>query len=184
MALQNQQCFTVETNAGVLRELKTNCEVCAAFDPAQRPDLLQNPPFRSFVALWDTGATSSAITDAVVQQCGLLPTGMARVHGVHGAEDCETFLVNVGLPNRVIMPHVTVTRAKMITGADILIGMDIISTGDFSITNFNARTCFSFRWPSCARIDFVQDFNRQARLAKGPGGVSGGKNKKGHRHRR
>lgn len=38
----------------------------------------------------------------------------------------------------------------------MLIGMDIITTGDFSITNYNEHTTMSFRTPSIQTIDFVR----------------------------
>ena len=41
-------------------------------------------------------------------------------------------------------------------GVDLLIGMDIISKGDFSISTFNDVTCFSFRIPSRGLIDFTK----------------------------
>lgn len=45
-------------------------------------------------------------------------------------------------------------------GADILIGMDVINRGDFAVTNVGGITKFSFRVPSEAHIDFVEDHNR------------------------
>jgi hypothetical protein len=41
--------------------------------------------------------------------------------------------------------------------ADILIGMDIITLGDFAVSNFEGVTKFSFRVPSLSHIDFVVD---------------------------
>ena len=41
--------------------------------------------------------------------------------------------------------------------SDVLIGMDIISRGDFAITHPGGRTKFSFRVPSQADIDFVEE---------------------------
>lgn len=40
---------------------------------------------------------------------------------------------------------------------DLIIGMDIITQGDFSITNLGGRTIFSFRIPSQHSIDYEQD---------------------------
>jgi len=34
--------------------------------------------------------------------------------------------------------------------------MDVISLGDFAVTNFNGKTMFSFRTPSMAEIDFTK----------------------------
>lgn len=35
--------------------------------------------------------------------------------------------------------------------------MDIITRGDFAITNVNGKTTFSFRFPSIGTIDFVDE---------------------------
>lgn len=91
---------------------------------------------------------------------------MARVHGVFGVQDTETFLVNITLPQRVVFTGVRVTKGQ-IGGADILIGMDIIMLGDFSVTNTNGSTKFSYRTPSIEHIDYhaqVQAINAARKL--------------------
>jgi hypothetical protein len=140
---------------------------------------------KAFTAIWDTGASASVITQDVVDSCGLKATGVLQVHGVHGTELAETFLVNIALPNAVAFPLVTVTKGKLVGGAHALIGMDIIGAGDFSVTNFGNRTVMSFRCPSVEERDFVKDAAKlQQKIPKGSsGGMSGG-NKKGRRHRR
>ena len=50
-----------------------------------------------------------------------------------------------------------VTKAKSIMGADVLIGMDIISKGDFAVTHPEGKTQFMFRVPTQADIDFVKE---------------------------
>ncbi len=39
---------------------------------------------------------------------------------------------------------------------DVLIGMDVIGLGDFSITNKDGKTTFSFREPSMEEIDYTE----------------------------
>jgi len=48
-----------------------------------------------------------------------------------------------------------VTEGSIFGDSDVLIGMDIISLGDFAVTNFQEKTVFTFRIPSVERIDFV-----------------------------
>jgi hypothetical protein len=76
--------------------------------------------------------------------------------GVFGSKLAPVFLVNIGLPNRVAIPELPVTLGEL-TGADVLIGMDIIGQGDFAVTHPNGNTKFSFRMPSLADIDFVNE---------------------------
>lgn len=75
---------------------------------------------------------------------------------VNGNRPSNTYLVNVVLPNNVQFRHVKVTEGT-VTGADILIGMDIIGAGDFAVTNHDGKTVFSYRHPSTHCIDFVKD---------------------------
>jgi hypothetical protein len=82
----------------------------------------------------------------VVDKCGLKPIGVIQVQGVHGVAQAETFVVNLRLPNQLGIPQMTVTRGELGVGADVLIGMDIIGHGDFSITCVGGNTVFSFRY--------------------------------------
>ncbi len=109
---------------------------------------------KEFTALWDTGATHSVITQNVVNGCSLKPTGMTVVHHAQGTDRAETYLVGILLPNRVAFREVRVTKG-ILKDVDVLIGMDIINTGDFAVTNANGKTVFSFRSPSLEEIDFV-----------------------------
>jgi len=166
--------FTTKAKSGRLRSLVNDCQVCAAFNPTVTPQP-QLPQYEKFRAIWDTGATNSVISQQVVDSCALKPTGMTQVHGVHGTANSKTFLVNIILPNAVQFANVEVTLGN-VTGADLLIGMDIITTGDFAITNVKGNTTFSFRFPSIATIDYVKEADavslkakRQAKRKKRPG---------------
>src|SRR4030042_3362294 len=81
---------------------------------------------KKYVGIWDTGATNSVISQKVVDECGLIPTGMAIVHSATESKPCETFLVSIFLPNKVAFPAVRVTKGQP-KDCDVLIGMDIIS---------------------------------------------------------
>ena len=155
--------FTTVSNAGILRVLTNECTVSEAWNPdSSEPE----PPMLAFTALWDTGATQSVITQNVVDSCRLVPTGITDVHHAQGrVKDVPVFLVTIGLPNRVAFVGVPVTKG-VFPGADVLIGMNIISQGDFAVTNRGGRTKFSFRIPSQADIDFVAE-DRQSTILRG-----------------
>jgi len=116
----------------------------------------ESPVF--FKAIWDTGATNSVISDVVVKALNLLPIGKVEVHTAGGSLTANVYLVNITLPNNITVPNVRVSEG-IIQGSEMLIGMDIISLGDFSVTNMNGRTTMSFRVPSCSEIDYVRDVN-------------------------
>jgi Aspartyl protease len=109
-------------------------------------------------ALWDTGATCSGITENVVETLGLLPTGFARLNTVsQQGIVCPFFTIDVILQNGIYIPELTVSLGLISEGIDMLIGMDIITLGDFSVTNFNGNTCMSFRIPSMHQVDYVEE---------------------------
>lgn len=111
---------------------------------------------RQYKALWDTGATGSVITRRVVDECGLKPIGLTRVHHAQGTGTYNVYLVGVFLPNAVCIPSLRVTEGQLAGNVDVLIGMDIMSQGDFAVSNRDGRTVFTFRMPSTERTDFVQ----------------------------
>lgn len=137
----------------MVRVLKSLCEVSAAWDPQ---DSTPAPDMLGFRAIWDTGATHSAISPKVVMACNLKSTGFRSVQYADGSiKIVPVYLVNIGLPNEVVYSSIRVTLCDF-TDADVLIGMDIIAQGDLAVTNFNRRTVFSFRSPSQETIDFAK----------------------------
>ncbi len=95
---------------------------------------------------------------SVVERCGLTSVSRQRITHAGLAEEpdeTEAYLVNILLPNRLVMQNVRVYRAGF-TGADVLIGMDIINAGDFAITHAGGNTKFTFQMPSLADIDFLK----------------------------
>jgi hypothetical protein len=126
--------------------------ITEAFNPARPPA----HALKEFVAVWDTGATNSVITEKVVAQCQLKPTGIAEVHTPQGSHRTETYLVGIILPNHVVFPSIKVSKGILTSPHDVLIGMDIIGSGDFAVTNKDGKTVFTFRMPSIERIDFVK----------------------------
>jgi hypothetical protein len=168
--------FTLTAHGGRFRELITDCQARAASVPAAG----QQPGHETFKALWDTGATGSVVTQKVVDKCGLKATGMVTMIGVHGKKPTNTFLVDLLLPNGVNVTNVTVALGEL-AGADLLIGMDIITTGDFSITNVGGSTVFSFRIPSLRKIDYVEEAKAQVAQAQR---IANKKQRKANRHKK
>ena len=87
---------------------------------------------------------------------------MTQVHHAGGTDLAEVYLLNVYLLNGVRYEAIKATKGKLPTGIQALIGMDIITSGDFCISNLNGKTVMSFRFPSFARTDYVAEQNRAA----------------------
>lgn len=156
MAKTTYHCFTVKSD-GRANVLTSPVKISSAFplDGLTGQYSIDQIDHQDCVAIWDTGATGTVITEKVVQGCGLKPIGRRRVHTASGQSEVNVYLVHVFLPNRVMVPNVQATEGK-IANAEVLIGMDIIGTGDFAVTNKDNKTAFSFRFPSKDCIDFVE----------------------------
>lgn len=132
--------------------------------PTNVADVEIKVQIKKYKAIWDTGATNSVITEKIVRDLNLKPIGMTVVHTANGQAHQKQYIVNFYLPNQVMFGMLRVTEA-VLHETDILIGMDIISRGDFCISNFEGKTVLTFRIPSCQVFDFVKE-HELARLSR------------------
>ncbi len=145
--------FTLYYN-GIANTLKTHIDISPLF----HPELTKKPPeFEKFNAIWDTGATNSVISKNVINKCNLNPYSMTEVFTAGGRKLSNVFIVNIKLPNNIMMSAVRVTEGEIVGNVDVLIGMDIINRGDLAITNYNGKTTMTFRIPSIKCIDFCKE---------------------------
>ncbi len=119
-------------------------------------------------ALWDTGATSSVISQKLAYSLNLMPISFKEVNGVHGSKTCPVYIVDFYLPNGIRIKDIVVIASDGFSGFDILIGMDIISLGSIAISIEDNKTTFSYVVPSMGKIDFVPDSNMYNSKAKQP----------------
>jgi hypothetical protein len=98
-------------------------------------------------ALWDTGATLSAITPRIQHELALVPTGTQFIRGVTGIQEVDTVIVTIELPNNILKKNISVAVCEFSKDLGIIIGMDIITLGDFSLLNGQNHTMFSFISP-------------------------------------
>lgn len=148
------RAFTVRRNVR-LNEIITDIGISIP-----EPIDLKRPP--SFIyntnALWDTGASNSVITQKTAKILNLIPIRKVKVFHGGGESNENVYLVKIYLPNKFNIPNIHVTECSDISGRfGVLIGMDIICFGDFSITNVNKKTVASFRMPSIKEIDYVKE---------------------------
>ena len=144
--------FTYKAN-GRANALVTSVGVSA------NKELFGNKTKENFNAIWDTGATNTAISSKVVEKCGLIPTGQATSNTANGTRVVNTYLIDISLPNNVNINGVQAAEFAAVEGADLLIGMDIIGLGDLAISNYCGKTTFTFRVPSIDATDYVEELN-------------------------
>ena len=175
--MTNYQAFTAKAD-GRMNQLVTQCGVSEPYDPKISSG--SHPPVSNYEAIWDTGATGTVITQKVVDELGLVPTGKTTSRHAGGSDEVNTYLVNIYLPNGIAVQGVRVITAVLTGKCEMLIGMDIISLGDLSVTNFNGKTCFTFRIPSIKEVDFVDEQNKKpkANWLKASRGYKGGRKKR------
>jgi len=58
--------------------------------------------------------------------------------------------------NGTIFPNLQVAEGEL-NNCDMLVGMDVINSGDFIVSNFNGKTVFTFRMPSLMKFDFSKE---------------------------
>ena len=124
-------------------------------------------------ALWDTGASVSCISKPVVAALGLKPTGQRRVLTPHGYAQAGTYLVNIALPEDGGDSGFTVFDVEVCDsyiekqGFSALIGMDIITMGDFAVSHSKTGdTIFSFCLPPRRAIDYSLEVWVERRTGK------------------
>ena len=71
--------------------------------------------------------------------------------------------INLTIPKCVEATGLSVIENNIEDKFDCIIGMDIIRTGDFSITNRDGHTAFSFRVPSIKEIDYEKEMYELAK---------------------
>jgi predicted aspartyl protease len=133
---------------GITSQIDTEVELFSAFgDPCR--GITAN-------AVWDTGATISVITPTVAQKLGVLPIDRMEITGVNNISEVDVVDVSVLLPGNILIQNLRVPVCTIDEHTDILIGMDIITRGDFAMCNAANQTQFSFAVPPFPeKIDFM-----------------------------
>ena len=149
-----RSAFTTKFNARS-NILISDVGISEAYDPASANP---QPSVIKFNAIWDTGASGSVINQQVISKLGLQPIDKKEVHTANGKRNASVYLVNIYLPNQVAFLAIRVTDGDIL-GSSVLIGMDIIGSGDFAVTHSDGKTCMSFQMPPNMEIDFVKEIN-------------------------
>lgn len=137
---------------GIARELISEVEI---INPL-------NNQRKKYKAIWDTGATHTAITSKVLKELSLIIVDTTTIIGVNSkTEDIQVALFNLLLPLNIEIKNVRGAVCTIGGNADILIGMDIIKFGDLAISNGCGQTLFSFAIPPFEnKTDLLEKANK------------------------
>jgi hypothetical protein len=103
-------------------------------------------------ALWDTGAQSSTISIALAEQLKLPVVSERVMIGAGGKYRANEYLAGLLLPNDVVVGEISLFGFIGSAYFDLLIGMDIITLGDFLVSTHAGMMQFSFQIPSMGGI--------------------------------
>lgn len=130
--------------------IQTRCVITSSFGSSMG-EPLHGCEVESTV--WDSGATSTIISEEVVKTLGLHPIDKARIEGVGGLMDSSIYQINIYFENHLEFKSIDVLSGD-IGDYDLIIGMDIITLGDFVVSNKDGKTWFSFQHPAKEHIEF------------------------------
>jgi hypothetical protein len=136
----------------IVREIKTPLSIYSSRNSTEDKMIKTD-------AIWDTGATHSVFSSKIVQELGLISVDKWTAGGINQVIKTDIVIATIILPNGF---QLTEKRFAIcdIPGTDVLIGMDIISMGDFVITNAKGKTMFSFVIPTLNnKISFTKMVN-------------------------
>lgn len=112
-----------------------------------------------FICIWDTGASISCVTNNIIERYNLTSIGKSDFFTGGHCELRPTDVYSIDLMFRddFIFNNLRVLKIEKHDVFDIIIGMDIISQGDFAVSNLNGSTSFSFRIPSMGIANFLNE---------------------------
>ena len=136
-------------NADIVEAIVSECRICPAvnFKHGEMPPKV----YSSQKALWDTGATNTLISSKIVTELELKPCGKSGFSSANGVVETNLYEIHLGVPTAGVVCNILALE-KDDEDYEVVIGMDVISQGDFAFSNHDGRSTFSFRLPSQEEI--------------------------------
>lgn len=96
-------------------------------------------------AMWDTGATITAISHKTAEQFNALPDDIGTSISASGCSNADIYKATIELPGGIVFQDIEVWDVDLSDhGAEVVIGMNIISQGRLVVENTNGVPMFSF----------------------------------------
>ena len=141
-------------NAFITKFDRIACDLRTTVGVRAHSESLDGSGLKEMAAVWDTGATSSVVAESEAKALGLIPVSYTVMSTPNGERVVPCYYVDIVLPNMVGFKKVLVLEA-LLCSCGMLIGMDLITQGDFAVSNHNGKTAFTFRCPSLMEFNFV-----------------------------
>lgn len=138
---------------GIVNQLVIDCAITL-------PNAVTGGVVQNIRALWDTGAQLTCISQRLVARLNLQPDGSTNILGANNQPfPAKVYSVQL-IMGRFVIPYLRVAELPMQnTGHDVIIGMDVMSQGDLTITNYNGHTVLTFREPSLETVNYVEEID-------------------------
>lgn len=115
-----------------------------------------NNKIMNVASLWDTGAATTCVSTNVVKVLNLASTGDVFIDTPSGRSKTKIYEVDIILPKGICLKNIKVYETTIgDQGFDLLIGMDVISKGDFCVSGANGVITVSFRYPAQGVTDYT-----------------------------
>lgn len=106
-------------------------------------------------AIWDTGATTSAISKGVIDFLGLQPTGKKeRLSSANGTYESDTYFIDLYLSEDLVFKNMLVNEMPKDSRLCAIVGLDIILQSDFFIESEKDSFVVKFRYPAKGSKEF------------------------------
>ena len=119
-------------------EIVTECEFVS---------LEQQRRVKALRAMWDTGSNATILSTKLVSELRPDHFGQGGMTGIGGQSEGDTYLLHISLPTGDIITYQEVYEANL-GDYDAIIGMDIITRGNFHLDCIKGETLFSFELPN------------------------------------
>lgn len=138
-----------QRNSDTIEAIITECRICPPvdFSSGEMPQKV----YTSQNAMWDTGATNTLISPKIIKALDLKPFGKSGISSANGIIETNTYLIHVGIATGSVITNILALEDDN-EDYEVVIGMDIISQGDFAFSNKDGHSTFSFRIPSTEEI--------------------------------
>ena len=96
-------------------------------------------------AAWDTGSTQSCISETMARKLGLQPIDKGVGITASGDVEIPYYMADIYLTPDIVFRNMKICGFPMkMHDVDFLIGMDVISKGDFCVKNSDEKTIVTF----------------------------------------
>ncbi|GHV76633.1 hypothetical protein AGMMS49942_14540 [Spirochaetia bacterium] len=108
-------------------------------------------------AMWDTGSTGCCVSEKLANALDLIGIASLDLTSAHGSKPANVYLIDLLFPDNTKAKNVIAAEIIPSGEFEIIIGMNIITRGDFALSNDRGKTVMSFRLPSThSPIDFSE----------------------------